>query len=91
MSVTPDMARWLAFLYQAGGSVYNADATQMTINSPEGKAAMDFYVGLVTKGYAAQPSDVSAGWPGEAFGLQKAAMVVEGNWIMSYLKDQFPI
>jgi multiple sugar transport system substrate-binding protein len=35
MSVTPDMARWLAFLYQAGGSVYNADATQMTINSPE--------------------------------------------------------
>ena len=90
MVVNPDMARWLAFLYQAGGSVYNADATKMTINSPEAKAAMDFYVGLVTKGYAAQSSDVSTGWPGEAFGQGKAAMVVEGNWIMSYLKDQFP-
>jgi multiple sugar transport system substrate-binding protein len=90
MSVTPDMARWLAFLYQAGGSVYNADATQMTINSPEALEAMNFYAGLVEKGYAAQPSDLSTGWPGEAFGQGKAAMVVEGNWIMSYLKDQFP-
>jgi multiple sugar transport system substrate-binding protein len=90
MSVTPDMARWLAFLYQAGGSVYNADATQMTINSPEALEAMTFYAGLVEKGYAAQPSDLSTGWPGEAFGQGKAAMVVEGNWIMSYLTDQFP-
>jgi multiple sugar transport system substrate-binding protein len=84
------MARWLAFLYQAGGSVYNADATQMTINSPEALEAMNFYAGLVEKGYAVQPSDVSTGWPGEAFGQGKAAMVVEGNWIMSYLTDQFP-
>lgn len=90
MSITPDMARWLAFLYQAGGSVYNADATQMTINSPEALEAMNFYVGLVKKGYAAEPSSLSTGWPGEAFGQQKAAMVIEGNWIMSYLKDQFP-
>lgn len=90
MVITPDLARWLAFLYQAGGSVYNADATAMTINSPEAMQAMEFYVGLVEKGYATQPSDVSTGWPGEAFGQGKAAMVVEGNWIMSYLTDQFP-
>lgn len=90
MVITPDLARWLAFLYQAGGSVYNADATEMTINSPEAMQAMEFYVGLIEKGYATQPSDVSTGWPGEAFGQGKAAMVVEGNWIMSYLTDQFP-
>ncbi len=90
MVITPDLARWLAFLYQAGGSVYNEDATQMTINSPEALEAMNFYAGLIKKGYASQPSDVSTGWPGEAFGQGKAAMVVEGNWIMSYLKDQFP-
>ena len=50
MSITPDMARWLAFLYQAGGSVYNADATEMTINSPEALAAMNFYAGLGGEG-----------------------------------------
>lgn len=90
MSITPDMARWIAFLYQAGGSVYNEDASQMTINSPEAKQALDFYVGLVQDGFAAEPSTLSTGWPGEAFGQQKAAMVIEGNWIMPYLKDQFP-
>jgi multiple sugar transport system substrate-binding protein len=90
MSVTPDMARWLAFLYQAGGTVYNEDATEMTINSPEAKEALDFYVGLVQQGYAAEPSTLSTGWPGEAFGQAKAAMVVEGNWIMPFMKDQFP-
>lgn len=90
MVITPDMARWLAFLYQAGGTVYNDTATEMTINSPEALAAMNFYAGLIQKGYAAQPSDVSTGWPGEAFGQGKAAMVIEGNWIMSYLKDQVP-
>jgi multiple sugar transport system substrate-binding protein len=90
MSITPDMARWIAFLYQAGGSVYNEDASQMTINSPEAKQALDFYVGLVQDGFAAEPSTLSTGWPGEAFGQQKAAMVIEGNWIMPFLKDQFP-
>jgi multiple sugar transport system substrate-binding protein len=90
MVINPDMARWLAFLYQAGGTVYNEDASAMTINSPEALEALNFYAGLVEKGYAAQPSDVSTGWPGEAFGQGKAAMVVEGNWIMPYLKDQFP-
>jgi multiple sugar transport system substrate-binding protein len=90
MAITPDMARWLAFLYQAGGSVYNEDGTQMTINSPEAKEALDFYVGLIQQGYAAEPSTLSTGWPGEAFGQGKAAMVIEGNWIMPFLKDQFP-
>ena len=90
MSITPDLARWIAFLYQAGGSVYNEDATQMTINSPEAKQALDFYVGLVQDGFAAEPSTLSTGWPGEAFGQKKAAMVIEGNWIMPFLKDQFP-
>jgi multiple sugar transport system substrate-binding protein len=45
---------------------------------------------LVKKGYAAQPSDVSTGWPGEAFGQGKAAMVIEGNWITGALVNDYP-
>jgi len=90
MVLAPDFARWIAFLYQAGGSVTNADFTAMTINSPEALAAMEFYVGMVTDGLAAQPSDLDSGWAGEAFGKGKAAMAMEGNWIVPFLKDQFP-
>jgi len=89
-AINPDFARWIAVLYQAGGSVTNDDFTEMTINSPEALAAMEFFVGLVTDGFAAQASDLDSGWPGEAFGKAKAAMTMEGNWIISYLKDQFP-
>jgi len=90
MVLSADMARWIAFLYQAGGTVTNADFTAMTLDSPEAKEAMDFYVGLVQDGYAAQPADLDSGWPGEAFGKGKAAMSMEGNWIVPFLQDQFP-
>ncbi|KUP04929.1 sugar transporter [Bacillus coahuilensis p1.1.43] len=39
---------------------------------------------------AAQPSDVGAGWTGEMFGQEKAAMVIEGNWAIPYLESTFP-
>lgn len=90
MVLSADFARWIAFLYQAGGSVTNDDNTAMTINSPEALTALNFYVGMVTDGFAAQPSDLDSGWAGEAFGKQRAAMAMEGNWIYSYMKDQFP-
>lgn len=85
-----DFARWIVFLYQAGGSVTNEDVTEMTLNSPEALEAMEFYVGLVRDGFAAQPSDLDSGWPGEAFGKGRAAMAIEGNWMIPFLADQFP-
>lgn len=90
MVLSADFARWIAFLYQAGGSVTNAEFTEMAINSPEALEAMQFYVGLVEDGYAATPADLDSGWAGEAFGKGGAAMAMEGNWIASFLADQFP-
>lgn len=90
MVLSPDLARWIAFLYQAGGSMTDDGFTTMTLDSPEAQEAMEFYLGLVTDGYAAQPSDLDSGWPGEAFGKGVAAMAVEGNWIVPFLNDQFP-
>ncbi len=88
--LSPDFARLIAFIYQAGGTITNADFTQMTLDSDTAKQATDYYVGLVTDGFAAQPADLDSGWPGEAFGKGRAAMAIEGNWIVPFLKDQFP-
>jgi multiple sugar transport system substrate-binding protein len=87
--VPTDPARWLAMLYQAGGSVTSDDFSKMTINSPEALTALKFYKSLYDAG-ARQAADVGAGWPGEAFAKGKAAMVFEGNWILGFLKDQAP-
>ncbi|MFN7209074.1 MAG: ABC transporter substrate-binding protein [Aggregatilineales bacterium] len=88
--VPADFARWIAFLYGAGGSVTDDEFTKMTINSPEAEAAMEFYTGLYLDGFAKTPADLGVGWPGEAFGKGLVAMAFEGNWIEPYLKDQFP-
>ena len=90
MVLSADFARWIAFLYQAGGTVTDEGFTAMTLDSPEAMEAMEFYLGLVNDGLAAQPSDLDSGWAGEAFGKGQAAMAMEGNWIASFLNDQFP-
>jgi multiple sugar transport system substrate-binding protein len=86
----PELPRWLPFLYQAGGSVLNDDWTASTFDSEETRAALDFYIGLATDGYAGAPSAVDAGWGGEAFGQGRVAMAMEGNWVITYLLNQFP-
>jgi multiple sugar transport system substrate-binding protein len=90
MVLSADFARWIAFLYQGGGSVTDPDFTTMTINSPEALEAMNVYLGLVSDGHAAQPADLDSGWAGEAFGKGRAAMAMEGNWIVPFLKDSYP-
>ncbi len=84
-----ELPRWLPFLYQAGGNIFDKDGN-LTINSAEAKTALDFYVGLVADGFAGAPSAVDAGWGGEAFGNGRVAMAMEGNWVINYLKEQFP-
>ena len=90
LTLSADFARMIAFLYQAGGTVTNEDFTAMTLDSPEALEAAEFYIGLANDGFAAQPSDLDSGWPGEAFGKGQAAMAIEGNWIAPFLNDQFP-
>jgi multiple sugar transport system substrate-binding protein len=85
-----DFNRWLPFLYQAGGSVLNEDWTEVTLDSDEAREALEFYVGMVTDEIAGPPSAVDAGWGGEALGQGRVAMVMEGNWVINFMLDQFP-
>lgn len=79
-----------AFMFQAGGAMTDDKVTQMTVNSPENKAAFT-YLSEMYKAKALQaPDEVGAGWGGEALGKAKAAMVIEGNWIVGAMKKDFP-
>src|SRR5574337_622289 len=78
-----DWARLLAFVYENKGSLAN-------VQSPAVTAAVNFYVGLIKKGLAATPQQLGVGWPGEALGKQKAAIIFEGNWLLPYMTSTFP-
>jgi multiple sugar transport system substrate-binding protein len=82
--------RWGVFLFQNGTALTDDAVTQVTLDSPQAREALQFVADLYAKGWAVNPPDVDAGWAGEAFGQGKAAMTIEGNWIVSYLQQTFP-
>jgi multiple sugar transport system substrate-binding protein len=84
-----DFNRWLPFFFQAGGELFDKDGN-FAIDSDAGKAAMDYYLGLVTEGSAGPASAVDSGWGGEALGKGRAAMVMEGNWVIQFMLDNYP-
>jgi multiple sugar transport system substrate-binding protein len=96
LSLSADPARWLAFLLAAGGGttggggILNKAQTKSSIAGKAGVTSLSFYAGLVKSGCAATPSQVGAGWNGEAFGHENAAMTIEGVWMLSYLQQTFP-
>ncbi|WP_327582488.1 extracellular solute-binding protein [Nonomuraea sp. NBC_00507] len=79
-----------AFMVQAGGWLTSADGKQATADSPQNLAALEYVRSLLSGELARSPSQLDAGWGGEAFGKGKAAMTIEGNWIKGALKADFP-
>lgn len=85
LCLSPDLARWLPFLYQAGGEFLDPEGEKIVVDSPEAKEALEFYMGLVRKGVAVRPDQVGATWAGEAFGRGLVAMAIEGGWMIPSL------
>jgi multiple sugar transport system substrate-binding protein len=79
-----------AFMRQAGGSLMNSDRTAFTANSPENLAGLQYVQKLAREGVLKFPKQVDAGWGGEALGKGKAAMTIEGNWIVGGVKNDYP-
>ncbi|MFO7689564.1 MAG: extracellular solute-binding protein [Cryobacterium sp.] len=85
-----EYARLGAFMAQAGGSLMNEDSTEVTANSAENVAGLEYAQTLLNDGVMSYASEIGAGWGGEAFGKQLSAMTIEGNWITGAMKSDFP-
>ncbi len=71
-----DFNRLIPFINAFGGQVTDAN-DRIAFSNPKTKAAIQFYVNLVTKDkVGAEASNVGAGWEGEAFGKGNAAMIL---------------
>lgn len=77
-----------AFMAQAGGGMV-VDG-KAAANTPENVEALTFVKDQLNAGTFAFASDIGAGWGGEAFGTGTAAMVIEGNWIVGALANDYP-
>ena len=87
--LAPDLSRWLPFLFQAGGRLFDEEG-RLALDSPQALQALNFYLQLFRDNVAGQPAESLSSWAGEALGKGKGAMTLEGNWIVPYLAAEFP-
>ncbi|GAA2753833.1 sugar ABC transporter substrate-binding protein [Amnibacterium kyonggiense] len=79
-----------AFMTEAGGNLMNDTSTKATADSAANKQALTYVQDGLKSGWWKFTKDVGAGWGGEAFGKQLAAMTIEGNWITGAMKSDYP-
>lgn len=90
LTLAPELARYILFLYQAGGNILNEDASEILIGDDASRQALEYFYSLYTDGLIAQPSEVGAEWPGDAFAKGLSSIVFEGNWMFPFLDDNAP-
>ena len=82
-----EYARLGVFMNQAGGQLVDGDT--VTADSAENLEGLEYVQKLHDAGVLKWPSELDAGWGGEALGAGKAAMVIEGPWIKG-IQGDFP-
>ncbi|HEY1627810.1 MAG TPA: extracellular solute-binding protein [Streptosporangiaceae bacterium] len=78
------------FFYQNGGTVTNPAGTAVQLDSPQNVQALTFLKGMLSQGIMKLPSQLGAGFSGQAFGENKAAMDIIGNWENGELQTDYP-
>jgi multiple sugar transport system substrate-binding protein len=87
--VSPDLSRWLPFLYGAGGALIGEEG-RMALESAAATNAIDYYISIFRENFAGQPAESNSSWAGEVLGKGKGSMALEGNWIVPYFAAEFP-
>jgi multiple sugar transport system substrate-binding protein len=94
--IQAELNRWVPYLVSNGAPPpsFNSATDAAYFDKPEVRNALTTLIQKIQEGrkegYIVLPSDVNAGWNGEAFGKQLAAMTIEGSWTIPYIADQFP-
>ena len=68
----------------------NKDGTQAAFNTTAGIKSLPILHWFPEDGASVLPGSVSSAWAGEAFGKQRAAMALEGGWLIPFLSSTYP-
>lgn len=88
MCLVADYARFGAFALASGWTPFNAEGR--TVLDDNFRRAFTFYTGLADTGAGVLAADVGEGWTGGCMGAEKAAVAMEGAWMIGFLRDSAP-
>ena len=90
LTVGPSRDRLNSFLLQNGSFLVSQDGKTVTANDPKNVEALKYVQSLYQDGSLRFPAELGAGWGGEAFGKQLAAMTIEGPWLLGAMAKDYP-
>ncbi|MDE6888785.1 MAG: extracellular solute-binding protein [Eubacterium sp.] len=90
MTYNMDMSRNLYILEADGDSIIDEEG-KAQLSQPGIVKNLEFMTDLVAEGCWQTPKDLGLGWNGEAFGAGKAAIMEEGNWVYTTLKNDYDV
>ncbi|WP_226577836.1 ABC transporter substrate-binding protein [Halobacillus litoralis] len=88
LGFSSELARQFYKLQPYGANVVNEN-DEAAFASDHAIDALKPIVDMKQNKIAALPSDVGTDWGGDMFGQGKAAMVIEGNWTVPFLENNF--
>lgn len=88
MTYNQELARNMHLLERDGASVSDENG-KSTLSNEKILENLNFIVELVKTGAYKTPTDLGLGWNGEVFGTGKAAIMEEGNWVYTTLKNDY--
>ncbi|MEY9198593.1 MULTISPECIES: extracellular solute-binding protein [Sinorhizobium] len=88
LCLVPEYARFGAFALSTGWTPF--DSWGKTMLDQRFRRAFDFYTGLVKSGAAVLAADAGQSWAGGCLASERAAIAIEGAWIISALRDSAP-
>lgn len=89
MTYNRDIARNL-FMAEAGGASIVKDELYSNLADPAVVENLKYEYEAAKAGKIVTPADLGTGWNGDAFGNQRTAIMIEGNWSLGFLEQNFP-
>ncbi len=79
--------KFISFFSAFGGSIVDDSLTKATFNTPNAKAAAQYYLDILYK-WKIDAVDIPADW--RAFGNKQTAMFERGPWVVPSFQETFP-
>lgn len=90
MCFASEYARAGALIHAFGGGMLTEDRSAPLIDSPESRAALDWYLSAYEAGLAQNPPQMGVDWCGQALGEERVAIAFEGNWVGPAMSTNYP-
>ncbi len=90
MTLNVDLARMMDHAQNGGDMIIDPETNLAQLNTDTIATNLSYEFEMAKDGLMVSPADLGFGWNGEVFGSGKTAIMLEGNWVVGELRNNYP-